>query len=136
MSLEAKAKAFTTALIDLMTEIAASGGESPAKTTSKPASGKPASGKAAGGKKGAEITVDTVAEKFGNYLNTGSAAAKKKAKIVVKGIIEHFEAERISKIDPDQFGEALKLLKQYEDDEDPLDLFDEDGEDDDDDGMV
>ena len=102
------------------------GGEAPAKK----APAKKAPAKKTTTKKGP--TVDEVAEKFGAYMTTGSAAAKKKAKQVVKAITEHFEVERVTKIDPGQFQEALDMLAQYEDDEDPLGVFDED----DDDGMV
>lgn len=125
MSVEAKAKALSDALVDLMTEIAGSGGGSTKATGSKPASGrKPAASK----KK--EIMVDDLAEAFGKYLNTGNAAAKKKAKSAVQGIVANFDAERVTKLDPDNFEEALDLLKQYQDGEDPLSLFDEDDGDD------
>ena len=107
------------------------GGEAPARkgNTATRRGGK-ATGEKTTTKKGP--TVDEVAEKFGAYMTTGSAAAKKKAKQVVKAITEHFEAERVTKIDPGQFQEALDILAQYEDDEDPLGVFDED----DGDGMV
>lgn len=130
MSLEAKTQALAEAFADLFTEIAggSGGGKAPAKSTGSKTSN------SRSGKK-AEITVDDAAEKFGDYLNKGSAAAKKKAKLVVKGIVAHFDAERITKMDLDDLPEAMKLLKAYQDGDDPLDLF-EDDDDDDDDGMV
>jgi hypothetical protein len=102
------------------------GGDAPAKK----APAKKAPAKKTTTKKGPGV--DEVAEKFGAYMNTGSAAAKKKAKQVVKAITEHFEVERITKMDPDQFQEALDMLAQYEDDEDPLGVFDDEDEE----GMV
>ena len=125
MSLEA-ALAANTAALEANTA-ALTGGKAPAKAAgSKPA------GRAA---KKADITVDVVAEKFGDFLNTGSAAAKKKAKLVVKGIVTHFEVERITKLDAEDFPKAMELLGQYQEGEDPLELFDEENEDDDG-GMV
>lgn len=123
MSLEAKIEALTTAVENLTAKME---GGAPAKSTG---TAKPkATGTAKAKPKGP--TVDDVAEKFATYMNKGSAAAKKKAKVVVKGIVDHFEAERITKIDPDSFPEALKLLEAYEDGEDPLELFGEEEEDD------
>lgn len=129
MSLEEAIKANTAAVEKLTAQLAKGGGS--ASTGSKP-TGK-AGGKSTSGAKG--VTVDQVAEAFGGYLNSGSAAAKKKAKLVVKGIVENFDAERITKIDPEQFKEAMELLAKYKDGEDPLELFESD-DDDDDDGMV
>lgn len=131
MSLEAKTQALAEAFADLFTEIAGGSGgakKAPAKSTGSKTSN------SRSGKK-AEITVDDAAEKFGDYLNKGSAAAKKKAKQVVKAIVAHFDAERITKMDLDDLPEAMKLLEGYQDGEDPLDLFGDD-DDDDDDGMV
>lgn len=126
MSLEQKIEALTAA-IEANTKVH-SGGKAPAKSTG----GKSTGGKSTTGAKG--VTVDQVAEAFGGYLNSGSAAAKKKAKLVVKAIVEKFDAERITKIDPDDFKEAMGLLTEYKDGDDPLGIFEE--EDDDDDGMV
>lgn len=123
MSVEAKTQALASALADLITEIAGSGGAS--KPASKPAAGK----KPAASSKKKEIMVDDLAEAFGKFLNTGNAAAKKKAKTAVQGIVAHFEAERVTKLDPDNFEEALDLLKQYQDGEDPLSLFEEEEDD-------
>ena len=128
MSLE-EALAANTAALEANTAALTGGKASTGTAAKKTPAKKPAA------KKPAAVTVDVVAEKFGAFLNSGSAAAKKKAKVIVKGIVDNYEAERITKIDPDSFEEAIAFLKQYQDGEDPLELF-ESEDDDDDDGMV
>lgn len=125
MSLEAKTQALATAFADLIAEIA---GGSTGETKSAGGKAAGAKGKAAGKKAG--TTVDQLAEKFGAFLSSGSAAEKKKAKQIVGAIVQHFDAERVSKIDPENFDEALTMLAAYQNDDDPLDLFDGDGDDD------
>lgn len=132
MSLEDKIDALTAAIEANTKALTGGAGTKSTGTKSTGTKSTGTKGKSSSGANG--VTVDQVAEAFGGYLNSGSAAAKKKAKLVVKGIVENFDAERITKIDPEQFKEAMELLAQYKDGEDPLDLFDSD--EDDDDGMV
>lgn len=113
------------------------GGSAPAAadkpaTASKPAANKPAAGKASGGKAKA-LTVDDIAEAFGGYLKGGDADARAEAKDNVKAILNHFGVERASHIDPSDFAEAMKFLKQFQAGETPdfmNDGGDEDGGDD------
>lgn len=124
MSLEAKIDALIEAL-DRNTASTNGGAEAAAPAKKAPAKKTPAKKPAA--KKGP--TVDELAERFGNYMKTGTKADKAEAKANVMKIVEHFESDRITNIDPDNFQEAIDLLTQYEEGEDPLA-----GEDDDDDG--
>lgn len=82
---------------------AASGGTKPA------GGGKPAD-------KPKKTTLDQVAKAFGAYLS----AEGDDAKPVVKKINAHFGVKKVSEIPEDKFDEALSILKQYQDGEDPL----------------
>lgn len=134
MSLEAAIKELTEAV---KANTAALSGKAPAKSTEsapsgkadKPASGKP-SGKASGGKK--KTTVETVAARFGAYLGGKTGTDKKTAAANVRRIVEHYEVDRVSEVDEDQFDELLAMLDKFEAGEDPFD--DEDGEEDEDEG--
>lgn len=118
-----------TAAVEANTK--ALGGKAPAKETA--GSSKP-SKPAASSKKKDGPDLDEVVDKFGTYLNEGSAAHKKKAKKIVAAILSKFDQARVSKLEPDDFVEALDLLAQYQEGEDPLDVFED--EEDDDDGMM
>ena len=121
------------ALIEALNANTKALGGAAGKASTGGSSGKSSSGKASATKKKDGISPDDFAEEFGKYLSTGSKDDKAKAKKVVGGIIKKFDAERVSKIDPDDFDDALAILKAYRDeDEDPLELFDED----DDGGMM
>lgn len=128
MSLEAAIKELTEAV---KANTAAQGGKAPAKSTSGTKSTSKTTSKK---KEGPDIT--EVAEAFGEFLNNGSTAAKKKAKKIVQAILEKLDAPRVTKLDADDLPEAMELLTAYKDDgEDPLDVF-EDEDEDDDGGMV
>lgn len=109
------------------------GGSAPAAAdkpaASKPAANKPAAGKASGGKAKA-LTVDDIAEAFGGYLKGGDADARAEAKDNVKAILNHFGVERASHIEPENFAEAMKYLKQFQAGETP-DFMNDDGGDED-----
>ncbi len=126
MSLEAKIDALIEAL-DRNT--ASNSGDAAATPAKKPAAAaKKTPAKKPAAKKGP--TVDDLAERFGNYMKTGTKADKAEAKANVMKIVEHFESDRITNIDPDNFQEALDLLTQYEEGEDPLSGDDDDDGDD------
>jgi len=115
MSLEAK--------IDLLIEAldrntAAKGGDDAAPAKKPAAAAKKPAAKKTTAKKGP--TVDDLAERFGNYMKAGTKAEKAEAKANVMKIVEHFESDRITNIDPENFQEALDLLTQFEEGEDPL----------------
>lgn len=104
MSLES----LITDLIEaLKANTAAHGGGGKDKPASKPAS-KPAEKKA--------TTVDHVAKKFSAYLAEGGDDAK----AAVKKIVAKFGAKRVTEIPEENYDEALDLLAQYVDGEDPL----------------
>lgn len=93
------------------------GGAAPAKSTGKaPAKSTDKTTK----KKNDGPSVDDLADAFGNYMKGGSKADREEAKANVKKIVDHFEAPRITEMAPENFAEALKLLEQYKDGEDPL----------------
>lgn len=121
MSIEDKLAELTEALKE-NTEALQSGGGS---ATSK-SSGTKAPSKSTTKKDG--ITADQLAENFAEFMAEGSATDKKKAKKIVKAIVDHFGAARVSEIDFEDGPKAMELLKQYKDDEDPLEIFEEDGE--------
>lgn len=87
--------------------------------TTKKAPAKKAPAKKAPAKK-QEVTVDEIAKRAGAFLKTGSKDEREAAKSAVKAIIEHFDADRITNIDPENFPEVLKLIDAYEAGEDPL----------------
>jgi hypothetical protein len=91
-----------------------------ANTAALKAGGGSTGGKAASGGKAADkpkkTTLDQVAKAFGAYLS----AEGDDAKPVVKKINGHFGVKKVSEIPEDKFDEALELLKQYQDGEDPL----------------
>lgn len=120
MSLEAKIEELTAKIGELIETM---GGETkPAGKAPAKASGKtPAK---SGGKK--PTSPDAVAEAFGTYLASGSTAEKKKARQVVKAVVDKFDVERISALDASDFDEALSILKEYQAGEDPLEIFEED----------
>lgn len=129
MSLEAK--------IDLLIEAldrntAAKGGDDAAPAKKTAAANKPAANKTTPKKTTAKKgpTVDDLAERFGNYMKAGTKAEKAEAKANVMKIVEHFESDRITNIDPENFQEALDLLTQFEEGEDPLGGEEEDDGDD------
>lgn len=130
MSLEAQIKELTEALRE-NTEALLSGGGAPAKgkAPAKSKADDEEKAPAKGGRK-AKITADVMAKKYAAFLSEGSAAEKKKAKQIVKGILEHLDAERVSAIEAENWDEAVELLTQYQNGEDPLDILD--GGDDDD----
>jgi hypothetical protein len=130
MSLEQAIKDLTAA-VEANTAALAGGASKPASKPAGKAAEKPA-GKAASkpaAKKGPGP--DVLAETFGLYLKTGSAAERKEAKANVKAIIDHFEVDRITNLDPEHYEEALALLEQFKDGEDPLGDGEEEEEDDD-----
>lgn len=126
MSLEAKIEELTGKIDELIAVMGNGEAKAPAKKA--PASGGAKKATTASKKKGP--SPDDVAEAFGTYLTTGSATEKKKARTVVKAIVDKFEVERITALDESDYEEALQLLKDYQSDEDPLDLFDDEGDDD------
>lgn len=98
------------------------------KAASKPAADKP---KASSGKK-KELTQEDVAKKVSEFLKTGDDDERADRKALVKKIIEHYEVDRFTNIEPADYAEALGMLAAHERGEDP---FAEDGDDDgDDDG--
>ncbi len=101
---------------------ALSGGAAPAaKPAGKPAgkpAAKPAAGKKPAAKKGP--TADDVAAAFGEYLKTGDKDERDTAKANVKAIITHFDVERITTLDPDNFKDALDYLEQFQNGENPF----------------
>jgi hypothetical protein len=119
MSLEAAIKELTEAV--KANTAAVSGG---AATGTKPAGTKPAAGakkpaaKKPAAKKGP--TADTIAEAFGEYLKTGDKEERDTAKTHVKAIIAHFDVGRITELDESNYQEALDLLAQYKEGEDPF----------------
>jgi len=86
------------------------------KPASKPAA-KPASRTT---KSKGETTVEDVTEKVTTYLKTGSKAEREERKGHVKAILDHYEADRFTNIDPENFDEALGFLAQFEEGEDPF----------------
>lgn len=126
MSLEQAIKDLTAAVEANTAALA--GGESkpaakaPAKAPAKKAPAKKAEKKGPG--------PDDLAEAFGAYLKNGSAAERKEAKTHVKAIIDHFEVDRITNLDAEHYEEALAMLEQYKDGEDPLGDGEEEEEDD------
>jgi len=103
------------------------------KAADKPAS-KPAASSKTTTKKGA-TTVEDVTERVTTYLKTGSKAEREERKGHVKAILDHYDAERFTAIDAENFDEALGFLDTFEAGDDP---FAGDGADegDEDDAMV
>lgn len=109
MSLEDAIKELTEAVKANTAALKGSGGSTGGSSSGKASTG----GKAADKKK---TTLDQVAKAFGAYLS----AEGDDAKPVVKKINGHFGVKKVSEIPEDKFDEALELLKQYQDGEDPL----------------
>lgn len=91
-----------------------SGTKAADKPASKPAAGKKPAGKAKG------PSPDDLAQAFGEYLKTGGSDERAEAKANVKKIIGHFDVDRITNLDAENYQEALDLLAQFKDGEDPL----------------
>lgn len=83
-----------------------------------------------------ETTVEDVTEKVTTYLKTGSKAERKERKGHVKAILDHYEADRFTNIDPENFDEALGFLAQFEEGEDPFGGDGAEEEDEDEDGTM
>lgn len=131
-------EANTEAMHALMKDSAGSKSSGTKSTSSTKAADKPASKPAASSKttkKKGETTVEDVTEKVTTYLKTGSKAEREERKGHVKAILDHYDAERFTGIDPENFDEALGYLEAFENGDDP---FGGDGaeEGDDDDAMV
>lgn len=126
MSLEAAIKELTEAV---KANTAALGGKAPAKTSTKTddedeAPKKPA-GKPAGKPSGKKApTVEDIAKRFGAYLTGKTGTDKKTAAKNVTKIVQHYDVERVSEVDPDEFPTVLAMLDKFEAGEDPF----EDGE--------
>lgn len=153
MSLEDALNANTAAVLEhtavLKKMLAGAGGKA---TASAPASDKkgaaasekkaaaPASDKKASGSKSkGEITTEMMAEKVTAYLKSGDAATRDERKGHVKQIIDHYEVERFTAIDPTDFAEALEMLAAFGRGENPFSNGEDDGDDDGDgeeDGMI
>jgi len=118
MSLELEIKALREALEANTAALA--GGESSGKTAGKTSTRKSTAKKA--------TTVDQMAKIVGAYLTEGDKADKAMAKKNVTKIVEHFDAERVSLIDPDKFDEVLQMVEAFKEGEDPI--GDGDGDDD------
>lgn len=138
MSLEAAIKELTEAV---KANTAALGGKAPAKASTKsddddeapkkPAAGKPGAGKAGGKPSGKKApTVEDIAKRFGAYLTGKTGTDKKTAAKNVTKIVEHYDVERVSEVDPDEFPALLAMLDKFEAGENPFE--DEDGEEDED----
>lgn len=110
-------EANTTAMHALMKD---SAGTKPASTGAKPAA-KPAAKPTAKttAKKGA-TSVEDVTDKVTAYLKTGTKAEREERKGQVKQIIEHFDVDRFTNIDPENFDEALGFLEAFEAGDDPF----------------
>ena len=113
-----------TELIEAIRENTAALSGSATSPTPKP-SAKKTTAKKTAAKKSAEITVDALAKRVGEYLKTGSKEDREIATKSVMAIVKHFDAERITKIDPEHFPEVVRLLDAYEAGEDPLADVDE-----------
>ena len=124
MSLEA-AIAKLTAAVEANTAALEGGASAPADkgTAKKPAAGaKKAPAKKPATKKGP--TADDIAEQFGSYMKEGDADERAQAKANVRAIIEAMETDRLTNLDPEQFGQALEYLEAFKAGEDP---FEEEG---------
>lgn len=117
MSLESEIKALREAIEANTAALA--GSESPAKATTKSTGTKRTTTKT--------TTVDQVAKVVGTYLTEGDKAEKAKAKKNVQKIVDHFDAERVSLIDPDKFDEVLEMVASFKEGEDPIGGDDDDG---------
>lgn len=114
----------TEALRDFI-KVAGNGASASSKTTAKEADTKAAGTKAAGTKKKG-VTLDTIKEKFGEYLNITDKAERKERLANVTKINEKFGVERISEVDAENYEEAIRLLNGFINGED---LTEEDGDD-------
>lgn len=127
-------EANTEAMHSLMKD---SAGSKSTSTSNKSADTKSTGTKSTGTKSSSKTTkskgattVEDVTEKVTAYLKTGSKAEREERKEHVKAIIDHYEVDRFSNIDPENFDEALGFLAQFEEGEDP---FGGDGQDEDED---
>jgi len=122
MSLEA-AIAKLTAAVEANTAALEGGASAPAdKAPAKKAPAKKAPAKKPATKKGP--TADDIAEQFGSYMKEGDADERAQAKANVRAIIEAMETDRLTNLDPEQFGQALEYLEAFKAGEDP---FEEEG---------
>ena len=122
-----------TAAIEAM--VKASGGK-PASGAAKPAAvdAKPAAGKAKpAAKKGK--TLDDVAAAFGAFLDTKDAETRTERKSQVRAVLDHYGADRATKLDAENFEGAIAYLQQFLDGEVP-DFMDEGEEAEDDESLV
>lgn len=128
MSLEAKIEALTAA-VEANTEavLAAAGGAAKAPAKSGTVAKKTTAAKKTTKK---APTADDLAEQFGSYMKTGSKDARDEAKANVKAIIGHFDVDRITNLDEENYAEALELLAKFKAGENPLDDDEEEGDDD------
>lgn len=94
-----------------------------AKPAEKPAAGKKAAPKA--------VTADDIAKAAGEYMKAGDDDDRAQAKANVKRIVEYFESDRLTNIDPEDFPEVLSMLKTFAAGDEPEALAggDEEGED-------
>lgn len=124
-------EANTEAMHALMKDSAGSKSSGTKSTSLTKAADKPAASSKTTKKKG-ETTVEDVTEKVTTYLKTGSKAEREERKGHVKAILDHYDAERFTGIDPENFDEALGYLAQFEEGEDPFagDGAEEEGDDD------
>lgn len=119
-ALEANTDAMRALMKDSAGSKPASKPASSTKAADKPAS-KPAAKPAPKTTKSkGETTVEDVTEKVTTYLKTGSKAEREERKGHVKAILDHYEADRFTNIDPENFDEALGFLAQFEEGEDPF----------------
>tara|TARA_Y100000593_G_scaffold83521_2_gene157528 strand:- start:31203 stop:31637 length:435 start_codon:yes stop_codon:yes gene_type:complete len=130
-------EANTDAMTKLMESGAkSSGGSTKASTSStKSTGGTKASSSKTTKSKGA-TTAEDVADTVGKYLKTGSKAERDERKGHVKAIIDHYDVDRFTNIDPESFDEALGYLKAFENGEDPFDGGGQEEEEDEDGAMV
>lgn len=119
MSIEQLLTDLTEAIRENTEALKGSGGGTTTKKSSGGTTTKKTTTKKAATKK-QEVTVDEIAKRAGAFLKTGSKDEREAAKSAVKAIIDHFDADRITNIDPENFPEVLKLIDAYEAGEDPL----------------
>ena len=131
MSLEDALNANTKAVLahNALLEKMLAGGKAPAAATGKPAdkptdksADKPANkapAKTSTTKRKGEITVEDVAARVTAYMKVDDKEVRDERKGQIKTIIDHYNVDRFTNIDPEKFEEALGFLKAYEDGEEP-----------------
>lgn len=95
----------------------ATAGATTAGATTAAAADKP---KATGTKPKAGPTLEDIQTRFGAYMSVTDKQVRAERKAHVLNISGKFGAERATLIDPEHFKEALDLLTQYENGEDPF----------------